>query len=268
MDVSELLVRNLTTCVSIAAIALLWPWERFAPRVAPGPDWSRRLAAVTVLAAASAFASYFFSEALLGDLLTLYAHVRLFSIAKWDMHPALIFMLSFMIVDLVNYATHLVSHRIGFLWRMHAVHHADEHVAASTSLLHHPLEVLVNAAVGLLVYMVMGIPVIVVTIYALVASLHSVFSHANIRLAPRIERWLRLVLITPDFHRTHHSIETQEGDSNFGAVFPFWDRLFGTYVAHPVQPEDRLVMGLRESEKPAAFAARDLLMHPLSFRKS
>lgn len=267
MDASELIVRHLATILSVAAIAALAPFERLAPRVVRARDTSRRLAALAVLAAASVLASDFFNAALLDDLIALYRHAQIFSISKMSWPPAVIFVVSFLLVDLANYAVHVLFHKVGLFWRMHAIHHADENVSAPTALLHHPFETLAHACVGLFVYVTLGVPIIVVTIYALAASLHSVFSHANIRIAPSVERWLRLVLITPDFHRTHHSIEMAEGNSNFGSVFPFWDRLFGTYVAHPARTEASLVMGLPATEKPAAFAAGALLLHPLVFRR-
>ena len=68
-----------------------------------------------------------------------------------------------------------------------------------------------------------------VAAYNLVLVPASMFHHANIALPARLERPLRLVLVTPAMHRVHHSRWTPETDSNYGAVLPWWDRLFGTF---------------------------------------
>lgn len=266
MNMTQLVLQNLPACLSIGMILLLAPFERWAPRVPPAGAWLQRLCAVSLLGAAAILTSYVANHLLLDDLLAAYSQVRLFSLAKLPLEPLLIFVVCFLVVDLVNYALHFLSHKVRILWRMHAIHHADEHVAASTTLLHHPLEILVHFLLAMLVYVMIGIPIVVVTAYAFLSAAHSVFSHANIAIAPWLDRMLRLVIITPDMHRTHHSIVADEGNSNFGSIFPFWDRLFGTYLAHPSQPEAKLAMGLPPGEGPAAFAAGDLLMHPLPLK--
>lgn len=266
MDLTEILIENLPACLSFALILLLAPLEHIAPRVAPGRAPWRRLAAVGVLAAAAILTAYLANVILLDDLLAVYSHVRLFSIAKLPLPPAVIFLGSLLVVDFVNYGLHVLFHKIGVFWRFHAIHHADEHVAASTALLHHPLEILVQFALAMLVYMMFGVPIVAVTAYAFLAALHSVFSHANIRIRPGLDRVLRWVIVTPDMHRTHHSLDMREGNSNFGAIFPFWDRFFRTYVAHPAKGESALAMGLPAGEKPAAFAASALLLYPLVSR--
>jgi sterol desaturase/sphingolipid hydroxylase (fatty acid hydroxylase superfamily) len=90
-----------------------------------------------------------------------------------------------------------------------------------------------------------------------------VFNHANIRVSPVVDRSLRRMIVTPDMHRIHHSVAVIETDSNYGFVFPWWDRLFGTYRENPAGGQVRMVVGLE------AFRARRdawldrLLINPL-----
>ena len=56
----------------------------------------------------------------------------------------------------------------------------------------------------------------------------SLFNHADIRIPPRLDAWLRRLVVTPDMHRTHHSEVRAETDSCFGFCLPWWDHLFGT----------------------------------------
>ena len=100
------------------------------------------------------------------------------------------------------------------------------------------------------------------------AVIHGVLSHADIRIPASIDRVLRLVLVTPDSHRTHHSIDMREGNSNFGIVLTVWDRLFGTYVDQPKTGVSELMMGLPPSESPKGFTVSALFLHPFQRRNS
>jgi sterol desaturase/sphingolipid hydroxylase (fatty acid hydroxylase superfamily) len=129
-----------------------------------------------------------------------------------------------------QYAFHLLSHKVPLLWRLHRVHHCDEHLDATSTLRNHPLEliasgVFVGAAVATL-----GLSPAVLIAYESIEALLNLLAHANIRLAQPAERLARaLFFITPAVHRIHHSARQEETDSNYGAVFSFWDQLFGTY---------------------------------------
>jgi sterol desaturase/sphingolipid hydroxylase (fatty acid hydroxylase superfamily) len=151
-------------------------------------------------------------------------------------------------------------------WRIHSVHHSDENVTAVSSLLQHPLGVLLSGGIHLFFAVLLGLPLLVFIIYGFFAVVHGVFTHADIRLPGRLDEMLRKIIVTPDLHRTHHSIDMQEGNSNFGVVFTFWDRLFGTYVKQPKTGVPDLVMGLPSSESPRRFTPAGLFLHPFRRR--
>jgi sterol desaturase/sphingolipid hydroxylase (fatty acid hydroxylase superfamily) len=134
-------------------------------------------------------------------------------------------------LDLVSWGSHSLFHAIGFLWRIHAVHHSDADYDVSTAGRFHPLEALVTQALYLAAIALLAPPPAAVLVLQVLTVIQNLFVHANKSLPPAAENTLRLLLITPDFHRVHHSTEFADQQSNFGEIFPFWDRLFRTLKA-------------------------------------
>lgn len=131
--------------------------------------------------------------------------------------------------SLAGYWLHRLSHRSSLLWRIHRVHHCDVAVDLSTGFRNHPFEALVVAAVLICAAALVGFAPLPLTIYESAALAFSVWSHANVRLPLWLEPVVRALFVTPDMHHVHHSAMRQETDSNYGDLFSFWDRLFGTY---------------------------------------
>lgn len=152
----------------------------------------------------------------------------------------------FLLLDLLRYAVHRCMHAVPTFWRFHALHHSDPDVDVTTSLRHHPIEYVGASAVYWLAVLVLDIPAVVVLSYGLAVFASEAIQHGNIRLPARVERWLHGMLVTPDFHRTHHSASLDAANSNYGAVLSIWDRLFGTYVRLPRTAHDHIVFGVRE----------------------
>ncbi len=137
-------------------------------------------------------------------------------------------------------------HKVPLFWRLHRVHHLDTHLDISTSLRSHPGELVTNLIIVVPGTIVFGLTPWVLIIYELADSTVSLFSHANLRMPQNWDRWLRWVLVTPNMHSLHHSSYQPETDSNYGTVFTFWDRLFGTYRHAPLGGYDKLQIGLKE----------------------
>lgn len=152
--------------------------------------------------------------------------------------------LAVLILDLGVWAQHLLTHKVPLFWRFHRVHHADRDFDVSTALRFHPVEIAGSALfkVGL-VYLI-GPSVLAVVLFEIVLNATAMFNHANLRLPPWLDRALRLVLVTPDMHRVHHSVRREEHDSNYGFALSLWDRLFGTYVPEPKAGQDGMTVGL------------------------
>ncbi|MCC7272304.1 MAG: sterol desaturase family protein, partial [Alphaproteobacteria bacterium] len=147
--------------------------------------------------------------------------------------PWVSFLAALLVLDLAIYAQHVASHAVPILWRLHRMHHADLDIDATTGVRFHPVEIVLSMVFKLAVVALLGPPAVAVLVFEVGLNAAAMFNHANLRLPGGVDRALRLVLVTPDMHRVHHSIVRGERDSNFGFNLPWWDRLFGTYRAQP-----------------------------------
>ncbi len=154
--------------------------------------------------------------------------------------------ISFFILDFAVWLEHVASHKIPVLWRIHRMHHADQGFDATTALRFHPLEIILSMFWKAGVVVALGAPVISVLIFEIVLNGAAMFNHANIDIPRRLDRFLRLFIVTPDMHRVHHSSERDETDSNYGFNFPFWDRLFSTYRGQPRLGHEGMEIGLKK----------------------
>jgi len=167
-----------------------------------------------------------------------------FNVVHW---PAWIaFALTIPALDLAAYAQHYVLHRVPVLWRVHRAHHSDLDCDFSTGLRFHPFEAVYSTAILCGVILALGVPPAGVLISQILALALDFVEHANLRIPASLEHVLRLVVVTPDMHRIHHSQDPREGNSNFANVFSWWDRIFGTYVDHPAAGHEGIKFGLTE----------------------
>jgi sterol desaturase/sphingolipid hydroxylase (fatty acid hydroxylase superfamily) len=151
-----------------------------------------------------------------------------------------------LLLDLLIYFQHRVFHAVPFLWRLHRVHHADPELDASSGLRFHPVEILLSMAIKMAAVVALGAPAEAVLVFEVLLNATSLFNHANLALPAWLDGALRLVLVTPDMHRVHHSEVREETDSDFGFCLSCWDRLFGTYRAEPAAGRLGMVIGVVE----------------------
>ncbi|HEV3022470.1 MAG TPA: sterol desaturase family protein [Pirellulales bacterium] len=171
--------------------------------------------------------------------------------------------LAVLALDLAIYFQHVLFHAVPVLWRLHMVHHADPDFDVTTGLRFHTLEMLLSLGIKLAVVVLLGAPALAVLCFEVLLNATSMFNHGNIRIPAGLERALRLVLVTPDMHRVHHSVIVRETNSNFGFNVPWWDFLFGTYRGQPADGHDRMAIGLAQVRD--ARAMRLLSMVALPF---
>jgi sterol desaturase/sphingolipid hydroxylase (fatty acid hydroxylase superfamily) len=150
----------------------------------------------------------------------------------------------FVVLDLVIYGQHVVFHHVPWLWRLHRMHHADLDIDVTTGVRFHPLEILISMGIKIAIVALFGVPAAAVLAFEVVLNVTSVFNHANAALPRWLDRVVRLVVVTPDMHRVHHSVVRRETDSNFGFNLPWWDWLFGTYRVEPAAGHDAMTVGL------------------------
>ncbi len=156
------------------------------------------------------------------------------------------FWLAFLALDLVIYVQHWAFHRVPLFWRLHRVHHADLDFDASTGVRFHPVEILLSMGIKLAAVALLGPHFLAVVAFEVALNAGALFNHANASLPSWLEPRARLLVVTPDMHRVHHSVLAPETNSNYGFNFPWWDRLFGTYDAQPAEGHDGMTIGLPE----------------------
>lgn len=138
--------------------------------------------------------------------------------------------LSALLLDLFGgWLSHWVEHKVPLFWRMHIIHHADNNVDVTSGLRHHPLESVWRGLFFLMAIVICGAPIYAVMIYQTLLTVFTGVTHANISLPPAFDRLMSYVLVSPNMHKVHHHWKQPYTDSNYGAVFSIWDRLFGTF---------------------------------------
>lgn len=135
---------------------------------------------------------------------------------------------AFLLMDLSFYYWHLLNHRVPLLWRFHNVHHVDPDLDVTTALRFHFGELAFSAVFRLVQIVAIGVSPWTYLAYELVFQANTLFQHSNVRLPIGVERALNKVLVTPRMHGIHHSEVRAESHSNYGVVFPWWDRLHRT----------------------------------------
>jgi len=167
------------------------------------------------------------------------------------------------LLDLAIYLQHVGFHAVPALWRLHRMHHADLDMDVTTGARFHPLEIALSMAIKLGVIGVLGISAFAVLVFEVLLNATSMFNHANVRVPLPLDAVVRRLIVTPDMHRVHHSVERDESNSNFGFNLSVWDRLFGTYRAQPEAGHAAMVIGvpdLREGRECSRLGS--MLMMP------
>jgi len=138
-------------------------------------------------------------------------------------------LIGIMALDLFTYFAHLLLHKSWLGWQFHRVHHSDKEVNVTTAFRQHPGETVWRILWYVLAIVTFGIPFWVLLIYLIISTLNAQLEHSNIKLWQPLDRILRLLVVTPNMHKVHHSREQIETDTNYSNIFSIWDRIFGTY---------------------------------------
>jgi len=154
--------------------------------------------------------------------------------------------ISIVFLDFIIYLQHVMVHAVPALWRLHRVHHADLDFDVTTGGRFHPLEIFLSLLIKFAAILVLGPPVLAVVVFEVILNGTAMFNHSNVRLPLGLDRVLRWIVVTPDMHRVHHSVEDDEANSNFGFNLPWWDRLFGTYRDQPRAGHQGMTIGIHK----------------------
>lgn len=234
--------------------ALVAVWEVLSPRrtlmLSRTLRWSSNLALVVLN---TVLLRLLFPAAAVGLAAFGAAHgwgvLNHFAVPVWLALP-----LAVIAMDLVIWLQHVMVHAVPLLWRLHQVHHADLDYDLTTGARFHPLEIALSMLIKFATIMVLGPSVLAVLIFEVMLNATAMFNHGNIRLPNALDRALRWVLVTPDMHRVHHSVESDECNSNFGFSLTWWDRLLGTYRAQARAPQKNMVIGIHGHSDPREVA--------------
>jgi sterol desaturase/sphingolipid hydroxylase (fatty acid hydroxylase superfamily) len=225
-------------------LLLMMGWELLAPK--------RRLTTKRPLRWASNL-GLVIANTLLARLITPFSAVGMALVAQqygwgllhWLAWPAwLEIVLAVIALDLAIYLQHVMFHAVPLFWRLHLVHHADLDIDVTTGLRFHTLEILLSMGIKVGVVAVLGPAASAVVIFEVLLNATSMFNHSNVQMPAWLDRILRLLVVTPDMHRVHHSVLRRETNSNFGFNLPWWDYLLGTYRAQPQAGHEGMTIGL------------------------
>lgn len=172
------------------------------------------------------------------------------------------------LLEFFGYLIHRLFHSVPVLWRIHAVHHSDTELDFSTALRAHPVEMMVLLPITGPFVLMLGLPVASLILYLVIRISLITFCHSNIYLPPKVDRVLRYLIVTPDFHRMHHSSEQKYTDSNFATAFPWFDYLFGTHTRQPFEAHEQMELGLEYFRGREDSRIDHLLMCPFRWRRS
>ena len=170
------------------------------------------------------------------------------------------------VLDFMIYIQHVVVHMVPMFWRFHIVHHSDLDLDVSSGFRFHPVEIALSMLYKLFIVLALGPSVLAVIIFEAVLNGMAQFSHSNIHLPEALDRVLRYVLVTPDMHRIHHSVEVNETNSNYGFNLSIWDRFLGTYIADAKKPQPEIDIGVDRFRTPEEVSFGRLLVMPGNIR--
>jgi sterol desaturase/sphingolipid hydroxylase (fatty acid hydroxylase superfamily) len=180
----------------------------------------------------------------------------------WPLPDSVSMITTLLILDFAIYCQHVIMHKWPIFWRLHKVHHTDLEFDATTALRFHPLEIVLSILYkAFCIVLIGGNPESIIA-FEIILNGAATFNHSNVRIPDKIDRILRWLIVTPDMHRIHHSVEPTETDSNYGFSISWWDRLCKTYVATPKQPQTSMAIGINAFRKQDELGFVECLLIP------
>lgn len=239
----------LSVLVLATAAELLLP--RRAPQAPRAPRWLANFGLMFM----GALAVRFFLPMAAGEFAVWGEERRIGLLHQFSWPFPVKLALGFLWLDFCIYWQHRFFHELPAFWRLHKVHHLDKDLDASSGVRFHPAEYLLSMLIKMAAVGVFGVHFLAVLVFEIVLNAVSTFHHAAIALPGPVDALLRLFIVTPDYHRVHHSVEVDETNSNYSFNLTIWDRLFGSYVPQPRAPHATIALGLKEERGDKACAS-------------
>jgi sterol desaturase/sphingolipid hydroxylase (fatty acid hydroxylase superfamily) len=261
MNPSSIVATNAMTVVAILSVmALVALLETAIPLHARGPAHRAHAAPNLALTFITFATNAFLNGGLMALLLALERHG--FGILRWaHVDPHVADVAAVVLLDFSFYVAHVSMHWVPAFWKVHRVHHSDPVVDVTTTIRQHPLEGLIRYAFMAVFAAVLGVSIPAFAVYRVASALNGLLEHANLRVPRRLDAALSLVTTWPYMHKLHHSRDVQESSTNYGNLFSFFDRLFGTYT--PSSRGANVVCGVDGLDAAELQTTRGLLALPL-----
>lgn len=156
-------------------------------------------------------------------------------------------------IDFVGYWVHRLNHKSPLFWRLHRVHHSDTKMDSSTSFRAHPLDVVLDNAAVIFAGIVFGLDINIIVFRWIIYMPLFVAHHTSYTFPKWTDTFFGKIFVTPNLHKIHHHQNQEYTDSNYGNVFIFWDKLFGTYKELPVREIKYGLMEFEDQKKQSAW---------------
>lgn len=180
-----------------------------------------------------------------------FAIEKKFGLLQWlpEIPLWLFTLIGLLLLDLIGaYLAHLVQHKTKWMWRFHLIHHTDTWIDTTSANRHHPGESVIRFIFTVFAIVISGSPMWLVFLYQSMSVVFSQFNHANISLPEKLDKIISYFIVSPNMHKVHHHYMLPYTDSNYGNIFSFWDRLFGTFTS---LPKENIIYGVDTHMKPA-----------------
>lgn len=234
------------------------------PSRPPLPRWATNVSLFLVNGVLTYFLLYNFFGV---DLDAAAANVNIGLFQLLTPSPFWVMLLTLAVVsDFTFYWFHRAMHTWRPLWRAHVVHHSDLDVDLTVSFRGHPFQLFMEAGIRMILVILLGIPLSVLIVFDLMYTMFVFYPHAKVNIPRPIERILRTVIVTSDMHRVHHSSKPSETNSNYGDIFSFWDRMFGTYQFKEIDEQAKMTLGLEYFRNPKDGTLWGVLKQPFTYK--
>lgn len=222
----------------LAFVLVYWAEHRFADRLENRKIWKHDLWNIglgifnrLIVPISIGFLGLAISKALA------FSQKNAFGITYWLNLPFwLQIVVSLILIDVWMYWWHRINHVVPFLWKFHKYHHEDLQMNSSTAFRFHTLEIFLSNIFNFFVFLIIGVVPQTLLLFSTLLFVSIIFHHSNLRISNRIDFLLRYFVVSPGMHRIHHSKKIKETNSNYSSLFPWWDKIFGTYVHQPEKP--------------------------------
>ncbi len=162
--------------------------------------------------------------------------------------PWLNLTLAFLFLDLYLYLWHRLMHNLPLGWFFHQIHHTELAMNISTTYRFHIVEVIASNIPRLGLIWLFGITQNQVLFYDMILAITLIFQHSNWALALKIDKSLSCLIVTPNYHRFHHSQVLSESKSNYASILTIWDKIFNSYYYSPKPENIKLGLSIKNQK--------------------